>query len=165
MVELQSRTNPLTEIEIENFFKIHFPYRLKILSAVAEYPRKVSEDPFWPSIYESAQITCRMFIQFFGLTADYNTPHLLKSKTTYFSSHQGTSTEVKIIDFGRDFIEAHSLSPEKHSFLRHAYDAGSKSTAHLNWDEKEFAEPSKVIKAACEIRKIMFDKFPELNCS
>ena len=155
---VDNRSTKLSANEIEAFRLYDLPYRIKILETLVDYPNKVNTDPYWPSIYESAQITCRMFIQFFGLGVSNHDASILEIKRQYFSKDGTTSTEVKIVDLKGDFVALSDLTSEDKLSLAHAYEAGSRATAHLNYQSQPIANPIQVIKAARVIRRLIREK-------
>jgi hypothetical protein len=163
MEKISDRNEKLSTEEVAAFIKDHLPYRVKILKTVINYPFMLNTDKYWPSIYESAQITCRMFIQFFGFGVEWKGPFKLVSNTKYTSFNKSSSHEVKIKDLGFDFIGIDELNSDEQSILAHAYEAGSKATAHLNWNENFRADPAKVIEAAKIILRILCEKIPQLR--
>lgn len=163
MAFIDERTTRLNPEQIEKFVLDHLPYRIKILDNVVNYRNKNNKDPFWPSIYESAQITCRMFIQFFGLRVEgKDNPKLIQYKEPYkkmyYSKDGKNSYEVKIKDLGIDFIQLNELSDEERNVLAHAYESGSIATAHLTFETPFVPEPEKVIKASALIKRIIENK-------
>jgi hypothetical protein len=164
MKRIHQRNVKLTSEELDDFINDHLPYRVRILKSLIEYPRMTNEDKYWPSIYESAQITCRMFIQFLGLGVMWKDGQvILKSETDYVSFDGYTSHEVKIVDLGFDFVNLEELPPTEQHILAHAYEAGSKATAHLNWNKQFVSEPRKVIQAAIIIKRILCNRIPLLG--
>lgn len=164
MNKISDRNTKLSTEEVAAFINDHLPYRVKILKTVINYPYMLNTDKYWPSIYESAQITCRMFIQFFGFGVDWKGPLKLVSNTKYESYDKLSSHEVKIKDLGFDYICIDELNSDEQFILAHAYSAGSKATAHLTWNENFKADPEKVIEAAIIILRILCDKIPQLKC-
>ncbi len=158
MKHINARTEILKSNEIAEFLTDHLPYRIKILNNIISYPNKVNTDPLWPSIYESAQITCRMFIQFFGLRVNGNHNPELKPAQDYYSKDGIKSYEVKIKDLGFDFVQLNDLTKSEQEILAHAYESGNRATAHLTYRTSFDPDPGKVIQAAKLIRKIIQDK-------
>ena len=154
MTHIASRPQPLTSSEIQDFITNHLPYRLKILNTVVTYPNKVNSDKYWPSIYESAQITCRMLLQFLGLKINKDLNDIVSS-VNYYSYDNINSYEVKIVDLGFPFINPEDISLEKRAKLAHAYLAGSKATAHLTHQTQISADPNKVIEASIIISELI----------
>ena len=159
MKYIEQRTKTLELNEIDEFITNHIPYRIKILDTVISYPNKVNTDPLWPSIYESAQIVCRMFIQFLGLGVNGTDNPTLKELTNYYSKDGINTYEVKIKDLGFDFVRLAELTPEDINALAHAYEAGNRATAHLTYKSPFKTDHNKVIRAANIIRKIIDKKF------
>jgi hypothetical protein len=147
----------LNKEEINEFINYHLPYRIKILENVISHPNKFNTDKYWPSVYESAQIICRMFIQFFGLGVDSNFPPKLKELQKYYSKND-TSFEVKIKDLGFDFIRLSDLTEYEREILAHAYESGSRATAHLTYGSPFSSEPQKVLEASNIIRRLLKNK-------
>ena len=158
MPYIKERSKKLELHEIDKFIKDHLPYRIKILEKAVAYPNKVNSDPLWPSIYESVQIVCRMFIQFFGYGSNGEYEPALREAKDYYSKDGKASYEVKITDLGFDFIQLDELNPGEEKLLAHAYEAGSKATAHLTYNTPFQSDPDKVLRAAVIIRRIMKSK-------
>lgn len=154
MAFMKSRSNPLNAQEITDFIEDHLLYRIKILETVINYPNKINIDKYWPSVYESAQIVCRMFIEFFGLGVDGNYPSKLKEYQNYYSKN-GVSFEVKIKDLGFEFICLRDLTEHEQEILAHAYESGNRATAHLTYGSPFDADPRKVIEASNIIRGLL----------
>ncbi|MEQ1665519.1 MAG: hypothetical protein ABL927_09115 [Bdellovibrionales bacterium] len=160
MKYLNKRSIKLTNQEISEFITDHLPYRIKVLEILESYPYKINSDPLWPSVYESAQITSRMFIQFMGFGVEIDIkgiPHLKESRN-YYSADKINSYEVKIIDLGFEFISLSELKDEKQMLLAHAYESGNKATAHLTYKSPFEPNPKKVIQASKIIREILKNK-------
>jgi hypothetical protein len=155
MAFISSRTTALSPKEIAEFISNHLPYRIKILDKVASYPNQINSDPLWPSIYESAQITCRMFIQFFGLGVNGNDNPKLQEYSNYFSKDGIVSHEVKIKDLGFNFIRLVDLTLQEQELLAHAYESGNRATAHLTFNTPFIPDPGKVIEATKIVRNII----------
>jgi len=155
MPYIDKRTYALEVYEIEEFILDHIPYRIKVLKNVISYPIKMNTDDLWPSIYESAQIVCRMFIQFFGLRTDPKDRTKLKHSHNYYSVDGKTSFEVKVIDLKFEFVRVEELTIEEQNVLAHAYEAGSKATAHLTYKSSFQTDHAKVIEAAVLILRMI----------
>lgn len=155
---IKARSIPLTIDEKSAFLNDHLPYRIKILETVNQYQPQVNTDIYWPSIYESAQITCRMFVEFFGFAIDGDNPPKLKEDYNYYSRDKKTSYEVKIKDLGFDFVTLGDLTPHEQTILAHAYECGNRATAHLTYGHPFVADPIKVLEASQIIRKLVKDK-------
>jgi hypothetical protein len=157
MAYLESRTTPLNQKEVSDFLTDHLLYRIKILDTVYGYPNKVNTDPYWPSVYESAQIICRMFIQFFGFGIEKGDPPKLKPDLGYYPIDKN-SFEVKIKDLNINFIELNELTQKEQDLLAHAYQAGNRATAHLTHGHSFVADPQKVLEASQVIRNLIKSK-------
>ena len=158
MKRLNDRSKFLDQKEIEEFISDHIPYRLRILHNLISYPNPVNKDTYWPSIYESAQIVCRMFIEFFGFGVNGKDDPVLVENRRYFSKDGINSYEVKIKDLGFDFINLQELSLDEQSVLAHAYEAGNRATAHLTYKSPFITDHKKVIQAASIIIRIFKER-------
>ncbi|MBL4652657.1 MAG: hypothetical protein JKY53_07300 [Flavobacteriales bacterium] len=155
MAYIQQRFESLNENEINGFFNNHLKYRLQMLETVSllgsKYP---PETPLWTCMYESMQISRRMFIEFLGLGISKESP-VLRQDRRYFSLDGTNSYEIKITDLGGRFVEINTLTEKDKELLAHAYMSGNRATAHLTFNAPFVPNPSKVLSASKLIRKLI----------
>jgi hypothetical protein len=81
--------------------------------------------------YEIGVVTCRKFIEFFGLSIAYKPYRLVESRNYYAAKEDGKAYEVKIIDLGGKWIELNNLTATEKDLLTKIYLTGHRATVHL----------------------------------
>lgn len=140
MKKLTSRTTPLTQDQVDAWFRAHLPYlRVSLTNHL-----RVCEDPtLFGSMseqerhrarvcaYEIGVLTCRKFIEFLGLSIKYNPYQLIEKRDYYAALEDGNSYEVKVTDLGGKWVELSKLTAQEKELLQKIYLTGHRATVHL----------------------------------
>jgi hypothetical protein len=149
MKKSSARSPKLTQSEIDEFFRRHIPYRLGLLRSWTERVRLYEKRPlrvvyFGFSVndqlirnlgnygdvldcsFESALLSCRMFMEFLGLKASSGKMPSLVASTDYT-----WEDDVKVVDLGGTFVAPNSLGRGEADMLVRSYVGAGKATAHL----------------------------------
>lgn len=141
MPRLLTRTSPLTAIERAAWFRAHLPY-LRV--ALTNHIRLSKNQALFGSMpmpeqhrvrictYEVGVLTCRKFIEFFGLGITYKpTYKLIEARGYVTAKEDGNSYEVKIVDLGGRWVELAQLTDIEKDLLAKIYLTGHRATVHL----------------------------------
>src|SRR5437879_6383490 len=141
MPTLASRPQ-LTPDQVEEFFKVHLPYRLAMLTAHRDHQVKGTLGSYQRELmvcmFEAGLIACRVLLQFLGLGVKYRpTLHLVEDHR-YWSYDGKITDEIKVVDLGGSFVNVGSLSLSEAALLASVIDGASKSSAHLTYQATAF---------------------------
>ncbi len=157
--QIFSRTSPLTNGQIDEFFADHghLAYRHTMLLAHMEKDRKEELQNHYElaiCAFEASLLTCRMFMTFLGLGITRQPKLSLIEKREYFEIG-GKTDEVKVIDLGGQFVNLVDLAQSERDLLARVYNAASKATAHFTYGSKPDPDPNDLHPAATLVDKLL----------
>jgi len=140
MKSLTNRTTPLTQDQVDAWFRAHLPYlrvsltnHLRLCENPELFGTMTDSERHRVRVcaYEVGVLTCRKFIEFLGLSIKYNPYRLVEKRDYYTALEDGNSYEVKVVDLGGNWIELSKLTDNEKELLRKIYLTGHRATVHL----------------------------------
>jgi hypothetical protein len=139
MIKIRTRTTPLTQEQVDTWFRAHLPYlrvsltnHIRLTTNPALFSNMTIQERGRVTIctYEVGVLTCRKFIEFLGLSVQHN-PFRLVEKRDYYRAEDGNSYEVKIVDLGGRWVQLNNLRNEEMDLLKRMHLTGHRATVHL----------------------------------